>query len=199
MATSRAGNNAATYRRDAIVDAAIRSFQRWGPSRTRMEDIAQQVGIPRPHLYRWFPSKDALILEGAVRQIHADAKRVHDAISLRGSSRRLVSETLMMGLESSGEGGTQFLVSEDIRQVTARLIAESDELFDAMGEYWNPVLEYAHRRGELRSDIDIRSAIRWLTYIMWFCLAMPELIRSGDDLRTYLETFVVDSIIERHR
>src|SRR3546814_12924134 len=54
---------------DAIVDAAARCFQRWGIARTRIEDIASEVGIVRPHIYRHFESKEAIVHRSEERRV----------------------------------------------------------------------------------------------------------------------------------
>ena len=48
-------------RRRQILDAAERSFTRAGFHRTTMQDVAAEAGMSPGNLYRYFPSKDALV------------------------------------------------------------------------------------------------------------------------------------------
>jgi AcrR family transcriptional regulator len=48
-------------RRTQILDAAERSFVRAGFHRTTMQDVAREAGMSPGNLYRYFPSKDALV------------------------------------------------------------------------------------------------------------------------------------------
>jgi AcrR family transcriptional regulator len=48
-------------RRRIILDAAERSFARSGFHRTTMQDVADEAGMSPGNLYRYFPSKDALV------------------------------------------------------------------------------------------------------------------------------------------
>ena len=48
-------------RRRQILDAAERSFSRAGFHRTTMQDVAAEAGMSPGNLYRYFPSKDALV------------------------------------------------------------------------------------------------------------------------------------------
>jgi AcrR family transcriptional regulator len=48
-------------RRTLILDAAERSFIRAGFHRTTMHDVAVEAGMSPGNLYRYFPSKDALV------------------------------------------------------------------------------------------------------------------------------------------
>ncbi len=53
-------SNAATARREQIVDAAIGVFLRYGYARTTMGDIAKAAGLTRPTLYVTFPDKERI-------------------------------------------------------------------------------------------------------------------------------------------
>src|SRR3954469_23819982 len=48
-------------RRRIVLDAAERSFTRAGFHRTTMQDVAAEAGMSPGNLYRYFPSKDALV------------------------------------------------------------------------------------------------------------------------------------------
>ncbi|ACL56655.1 TetR/AcrR family transcriptional regulator [Methylobacterium nodulans] len=48
-------------RRGRILDAAERCFVRSGFHRTTMQDVAAEVGMSPGNLYRYFPSKDAIV------------------------------------------------------------------------------------------------------------------------------------------
>lgn len=52
---------ATSERHTRILDAAERSFMRAGFHRTTMQDVAAEAGMSPGNLYRYFPSKDALV------------------------------------------------------------------------------------------------------------------------------------------
>ncbi|MGQ7791074.1 TetR/AcrR family transcriptional regulator [Faunimonas sp. B44] len=51
-----------TERRDRVLEAADRCFSRAGFHRTTMQDVAAEAGMTAGNLYRYFPSKEALVL-----------------------------------------------------------------------------------------------------------------------------------------
>jgi AcrR family transcriptional regulator len=57
-------------RRERILDAAERSFIHAGFHRTTMQDVAREAGMSPGNLYRYFPSKDAIV-EGLVERDRA--------------------------------------------------------------------------------------------------------------------------------
>lgn len=182
-------------RRDVIADAAARCFLRWGVARTRMEDIAKEAGIARPALYRYFGGKDAVVLEVMLRHIASRAAELHQRVRRRGSAGRLIVEALRTGIEGDGRAISTAMLGDEVLHDTARLVAESDEVFQAMSQYWRPYLEYAESRGELRAGVDLDQAVRWLTFIVFHFLTVPETVPPEEQLTTYLETFVVGALV----
>lgn len=55
------GEEPSSERRTQILDAAERRFSRAGFHRTTMQDVAVEAGMSPGNLYRYFPSKDALV------------------------------------------------------------------------------------------------------------------------------------------
>jgi AcrR family transcriptional regulator len=60
-ATTAPDNEASTGRHARILDAAERCFARAGFHRTTIQDIAAEAGMSPGNLYRYFPSKDAMV------------------------------------------------------------------------------------------------------------------------------------------
>ena len=55
------GEEPTSERRTQILDAAERRFSQAGFHRTTMQDVAAEAGMSPGNLYRYFPSKDALV------------------------------------------------------------------------------------------------------------------------------------------
>jgi AcrR family transcriptional regulator len=60
-ARHKEGDEPEIDRRTHILDAAERSFVRAGFHRATMQDVAAEAGMSPGNLYRYFPSKDALV------------------------------------------------------------------------------------------------------------------------------------------
>ena len=183
---------------ERIVVAATTCFERWGVPRTRMEDIAKEAGIARPTLYRYFPSKEALQQAVMVRHIRRRAAELHKAVPRRGPTGPLILKALLAGiLEPPGDRVSESVLGTDAVHNTARMVAESEAISDAMREYWEPYLRHAADRHELRDGVTIESAVRWLTMIVFHILTLPELAPASERLTADLQTFVVAAIVNR--
>ena len=58
---------AAAERRRRIVDAALQLFSECDYDAVQMDEVARIAGVAKPTLYRYFPTKEALFLEGIER------------------------------------------------------------------------------------------------------------------------------------
>ena len=184
-----------TARRELIAAAAARCYARWGYPRTRMEDVARESGVARPALYRYYAGKEALLLEVMVRHIDERAAELHRRVRRRGRAGPLIVEALRTGIAADDRAISKTMRGEAVLHTTARLVAESDAVFRAMSNYWRPYLEYAASRGELRPGVDLDQAVRWLTFIVFHFLTVPETVPPLDELPVYLETFVVNALV----
>lgn len=161
-----------------------------------MEDIAREAGVARPALYRYFDSKEALLLDVMVRHIQERAAELHRRVKRRGRAAPLIVEALRTGIaDADVKAISATMLGDDVLHDTARLVADSDDVFHAMSAYWRPYLEYAKQRGELRDGVDLDQAVRWLTFIVFHFLTVPETVPPLDELPTYLRTFVVNALV----
>jgi len=72
--------------RAAVLDAALDAFEERGYDGTTMEEIAEAAGIGIATLYRYFPSKDQILLDPSTRSIggiarHLEARPAGESVS----------------------------------------------------------------------------------------------------------------------
>jgi AcrR family transcriptional regulator len=182
---------------NAVVEAATTCFDRWGVERTRMGDIARAAGVSRPTLYRYFPTKEALIVEVMVRHIRIQNERLRARVPLDGPARDVLNRALLLLIRDSRPEDLpgSLLRTESVDRLAQRT-AESPEIFAAMSEFWHDKLSYAEQRGELRAGTDLQEAVRWLTFVVFVCLALPEAVPSQEHLDRYLDRFVVEALVD---
>jgi len=178
---------------EVILDAAQQCFERWGIQRTRVEDIAAEAGMPRPHIYRHYASKEAIVHAVALRAIRRHHERLSERFPLEGPARQLIVNTLLSGVRDAAQE-VQGLTRQDSARITAHSLAESEEITTVLREHWLPILEHARDRGELRSGVDLDAATRWLVFIQlsFLSLGNPD---PATEVETTLSQFVLPALL----
>ena len=95
-AVRRARNPETDQRRAAIVAAALEVIEIVGPS-AGTSQIAERAGVPRPHVYRHFESKDELDAE----IIRAASTQLREAVRAALSTGKAIPEMLSDGIETA--------------------------------------------------------------------------------------------------
>ena len=184
-------NDTETDRRAAIVAAARECFQRYGLARTRMDDVAQRVGIVRPNLYRYFPSKEAVAAAVAAEE----SQRINDVrrerIPVEGPVGDLLAASIVLGLELALED--EYIV--DLLSLENReLVPETIHSASVRYDYWKPIFDHGRARGEVRADLTDEDLMRWLSSIQLHFLSQRELYPTLADIERDVRLFVVPSI-----
>jgi AcrR family transcriptional regulator len=84
--------------RERILAATERCVDRYGLRKTTIDDVACEVGLSRPSIYRYFVDRDDLLIELITRHARALIKRTHRATSRQSSpSDQLIESILYIG------------------------------------------------------------------------------------------------------
>ena len=73
--------------RGRITAAAVRCVEQYGPAKTTMDDVARLAAITRPTVYKYFPSRNELLIAAFLRRARPRA-RTRPGRLLRGRHRR---------------------------------------------------------------------------------------------------------------
>ena len=184
--------------RERILSAAASCFRRIGAAATRMEDIADEAGMQRPHLYRHFSGKDDIVRQVIVDEVRRRGRDLRRRISLRGPVGPLLLKSIADGLElSTADWVTQYMVSPEAAHDVERIIAAPGGVVDSGWDYWGPLIAYGRGRGEIRDDLDDAEIVRWLISLTFMLLQNPGLFAGFGGPGHYLELFVIPAVLNR--
>ena len=167
--------------RDKIVDAAIRCFERFGPQRTSMNDIADEAGISRRTLYRQFDDRPALVAELLERRL----SDLHASVLAHLATYDDIEEALVEGSLFSVEAGeSDDLVSEIVRHEHAGtperfLLRVNDAIAASVLESWATVLERGRAAGRVRDDLSDARVVELVMTVQTVALLRDDLGRDG--------------------
>jgi AcrR family transcriptional regulator len=147
-------------RRDHIAAAAERAFVRHGFHAATMQQVAEEAGMSAGNLYRYFPSKEALVegiclldqrQRGAAFHALAHSGDVLSTLEtmLRDNLLNKPRAKAMMFLEVAAEAGRNPRVAEMMRTNDAEVIGGLTYL-----------IEIAQANGEAAADLDPNFAAR---------------------------------------
>ncbi len=152
-------------RRNLILDAAERCFVRTGFHRTTMQDVAVEAGMSAGNLYRYFPSKEAIVSGLSERdrdELAADFARISTA------------EDFLVAFEAMGrkhlieDPREKAILVMEIWSEATRNPAISTQCGDFESEarrHMHTVFAEAQRTGAIAPHIDVDMAARMmLTY-----------------------------------
>jgi len=153
---------AALGARARILDAAIACFTQFGNDKTTLNDVARVARLSRQTIYRYFPDRRALL--EAVQELEEQHLRDEvETIATRCSSFEELLCALVEARAATRDRyrTRQHLIEHD-RGLYQSLFLSSDRRVGLLREVIAPQLEAAHRRGELRTDLDLAQATEWV-------------------------------------
>jgi AcrR family transcriptional regulator len=180
--------------RKAVLAAAYDLLAEGGLSRFTVEGVAARSGVARSTIYRWWPSKGALAMEGFLEATAADlAPPASESViaDLQASLRlfaRLVrgkAGRIIRCIIAEGQGDPETIDAF----LTGFVIPRRAEL--------RAVVERGIERGELRADLDVEMAL----YSLFAPLYQRMLLNEGvdDDWVDRLSGFVLAGCLAPNR
>src|SRR6201998_2726503 len=85
--------------RERILAAAERCIDRHGIRKTTMDDVAGEVGLSRPSVYRYFADRDDLLVELITRHARALLDRARKSISRQSRLPDQIVESVLYTAE----------------------------------------------------------------------------------------------------
>ncbi|MEU1347127.1 TetR/AcrR family transcriptional regulator [Streptomyces sp. NPDC005775] len=157
---------------EAIFDATLRLLTERGYTGLTMEAVAQEAGVNKTTIYRWWPSKAALLHAALLRARVLDID-LPDTGTLRGDLIALAEQIIDLV--------TGVRTQPVVRAVTSGSGLPDDELTSLTRDFFadrfsreQPVFARATARGELAPDVDPMLLLDLIAGAVW----MRALLRS---------------------
>lgn len=172
--------------RRAIFDAALTLVGEAGYDRLTIEGIAARAGVGKQTIYRWWPSKAAVLLDAFTAGVDEDyAKGLPDTGDLAADLKFVLRAT-----------ADQF--NDPVFQAPYRALAAAgasdeelsrgfvDRLLEPGTRVYTERLRAARETGEVSAGIDLRVAVEMLLSPF----SQRWLMRTGDVTHEYVDTLV---------
>ncbi|MEV6548054.1 TetR/AcrR family transcriptional regulator [Streptomyces sp. NPDC051597] len=150
--------------RRAIYDAALSLVGEAGYARTTIEGIAARAGVGKQTIYRWWPSKAAVLLEAFVDLSHQAVQgevALPDTGDLESDLKLVLRATVDELNDDATEAPYRALAAEGV--VDPELAAAFvHNLLEPQLRLYVDRLRSAQEAGDVRADVDPRTALELL-------------------------------------
>lgn len=182
-----------------IVDAAIRCFERYGPQRTSMNDIAEEAGVSRRTLYRVFDDRSALIERLLHRRLAEMGRRVEDHLTTYDDIEEALIEGSLfsVGVAEEDELFSQVVAHEHNRSVERFLLGGNDALNAALVETWSPVLDQGRTAERVHAGLSDERVVEIIANVQTLVLMRDDL--NQDARRALLRDILVPAVLRPSR
>jgi AcrR family transcriptional regulator len=188
MATERLGRRRSERSHRAILEATQELLVERGYPGVSIEGIAARAGVGKQTIYRWWPSKAALVLEAYLAGEDAVAQP-EPAGSTRDDVRALLGWLAAVLAQPTGGAVVAGLVAELPHD---RDLAEGfrRQVVPARREAMLAALERGRGRGEIRVDADLELAVDELHGAVFY-----RLLLSGEPLDDAFVARLADQVL----
>jgi AcrR family transcriptional regulator len=182
--------------RRRLLEAAGRCIVRRGSARIRMAEVAEEAGVARSTVYRYFPSRDELIIGLFLSRVDAALEKVVLRLDDPGDAARCIPD-FVLGPNSFIEGSpvNEALFSPGSTGMMVMLELDSTPLSDASYRHFGPLLERWQAAGQLHPDLDLRDTVRWIGTVSLMLLTPPWRERSEAAKREFLDRYLVRALV----
>ena len=174
-------------RRQQIIDASAACFARGGFHRTTMQDICAEAGLSPGAVYRYFQSKEDIILAMCSRGQEEDVGIIREAMQLDDTAK-VLSELIRIyfsGIENHEHCALMAeLISEAVRneQIGESVRDGWSRIMAPMGE----LIQLAQQRGEINSKLD-PAAVAAVMVGVYQGLVLQHLVQPEMDVEAYAD------------
>ncbi|MEO3824152.1 TetR/AcrR family transcriptional regulator [Actinomadura sp. B10D3] len=160
---------------DRILDAALRSFETYGPRRTTMDDIARESGLGRATIYRRFPTKGDLVTGVLLREARRFFAELDEAVAALPTLEERLVEGFAVALRMGREQRlvTRLMVVEP-ELILPHSTVKAAPLLAAARGYLAARLRTAQRRGAAPPDVDPEVVAEILVRLTHSLVLTPE-------------------------
>ncbi|MEV4253209.1 TetR/AcrR family transcriptional regulator [Spirillospora sp. NPDC049652] len=166
----------------AILDAALRLCLEQGFARTSMDAIAKEAGVGKQTIYRWWPSKAAVLVEAIHRQ-SAAATAFPDTDDVRADLRHQMLGVAEYFRTTESSPYREVIGAAQSDPAAARTILET--LVTPRVQDCRHRLERAQREGQIRADAALDDVVELLYAPFYYRLLLgtrPTAPEQVDDI-----------------
>jgi TetR/AcrR family transcriptional regulator len=184
--------------RRVILAAAKRCYLAEGISATGMKEVAASAGVARSTLYRYFPSRDDLLVATIKQEMEALNQKIGKKMAAFNQPADLVVEGLIVAIKEVPRRPLLRAVFASEQDSRARhVVWSSDVIVDFGEELMDHVIRPAQDAHILQDSVRPEILVEWVYRLLLSFLTLPSnWIKSDEELRTTLHALLVPVLLK---
>ena len=181
--------------RRRLVEAAETIVREDGAAALRLDSVGDAVGLHRSSVYRYFDSKEDLLIAVVVRATLRLGREVIDAIGPAARADRFIVDGLAMALARIATDPVhRSLMAPSTSEAMTRVGTRA--LTEGMRPLVEPMFVAAAEQGVLREGVTPDDALRWLLIVATGLFRAPEVAPDREELTRLLELMLVPALLD---
>ncbi|MDX6502165.1 MAG: TetR/AcrR family transcriptional regulator [Blastocatellia bacterium] len=186
--------------RRRLLEAAGRCIVHRGNAQIRMAEVAEEAGVSRSTVYRYFPNRDEVLLGLMLARVDTALGELVGSLHHPEDPVRSLPEMVLARVESvAGNPLNEALFAAESTAVPSALELGSEPVVELLLAHYGPLLQRWQQAGSLHADLDPRSVVQWLNTTTLFLLAPAWRHRPVADKREFVEKFLVRALVPQIR
>ena len=182
--------------RRRLLEAAGRCIVRQGNAQIRMAEVADEAGVSRSTLYRYFSNRDEVLLGLMLARVDTALGDLVRSLRHPDDPVRSLPEMVLARVESvEGNPLNEALFAAESTAVPTALEMGSEPIVQVLLAHYETLLQRWKQAGRLYADLDPRSIVEWIHTTTLFLLAPSWRHRSASDKRKFVEQFLVRALV----
>ena len=149
--------------RRLLLDAAGRCIVRRGDTQIRMAEVAEEAGVVRSTVYRYFPARDDLVLGLVLMRIDAALDKLARSLRFPNDAAKCIPRMVLVPVDSvAGNPLNEALFATESAALSTVLELGSEQIVDVIGVHYGSLFERWQAAGQMYPDLDPRELARAL-------------------------------------
>jgi len=180
--------------RGRLVDAAESLVREHGVAALRQEAVAERAGLSRSSVYRYFDSKDELVVAAVVQSTLRIGQQVIAGIGPDAGPEEFLVRGIVDSIRAmAADPLHQSLTTPASTTRMSRLT--NTALREGVRPLVDPVFDAATARGALRSDVSRDDVVNWLQVVALGLMQSPGLAADTDEVEALLRKMLVPAVV----
>jgi AcrR family transcriptional regulator len=182
---------------EKILSAARKCYLENSISSTGMKEVSQAAKVSRSTLYRYFPSKDDVLVAVVKREMEAVNILISKKLQRYDQPADVIVEGLIMALTALPKRPLlKAVFASDEDSKARRIIWNSDIIIEFGEQLLEHVIQPALELGILQNQIKPEIMVEWVYRVLLSLLTLPSnWIKSDEELRATLHALLIPVLL----